>query len=152
MEYTQEYEQQENSTIQKLAATENLFQKEYQVHYHHNVTSTSPQPVLLTELNTQSAFIQCPYCLQYVYTKISDGNNIYSYIAIFGITGTFYPFSMPLPCYVLVALLIYFFAFSHKTLHKCPSCKEAVATFDKSEKVVGVTAPAMSPPPPPPDA
>ncbi|KAL9536695.1 hypothetical protein MBANPS3_012441, partial [Mucor bainieri] len=64
-----------------------------QTHSHANAQQESafippaapplPHLLLLTDLKDQSALIQCPHCLRYVYTKLSCRGNFGEYVTIY---------------------------------------------------------------------
>lgn len=136
-------------------ANSNTF-TESQPHYATNahqkidftpLTPPLPRLVILTELKNQSEFIQCPYCLRYVYTKISTINNIWEFVLLYYVIKTFSPFDISDEWFVLLVVTLYLIAHLLYTTHKCPSCNKKIASYNKLEKVISITAPAITSPP-----
>ncbi|KAF1798262.1 hypothetical protein FB192DRAFT_1261054, partial [Mucor lusitanicus] len=87
--------------------------------------SAHPQAADLNTLGITSSYVQCPYCLRFVYTtrSVSTGK-LYLFI---GTCGTILMMLRP---GVLGALIIGFNVwFMANTLHRCPECSAKIATF-----------------------
>ncbi|KAF1807695.1 hypothetical protein V8B55DRAFT_1583656 [Mucor lusitanicus] len=102
-----------------------------------------PPPMPLTQLKNQSAFIQCPHCLDHVYTKISSAGPS-ELISIFALVYFLLPLDVSDLGDCLIAAcvwLVYCFMYTH---HACPSCHKGIATYNALKRVIGITAPAIA--------
>lgn len=111
------------------------------------LTPPLPRLVTLTELKNQSEFIQCPHCLHYVYTKISTIHNIWEFVLLYYVIKTLSPIDISDEWFVLLVVTLYLITHLLYTAHKCPSCNKKIASYNKLEKVISITAPAITSPP-----
>lgn len=103
-----------------------------------------PQPVLLSQLKNQSAFIQCPYCLNHVYTKTSTAD-ITDVIFIFALVYFFlWPLHLSYLIECLITASVWLVLWFMHTGHECPSCEKKIATYNAIKRAVSVTAPAIA--------
>ncbi|KAF1807699.1 hypothetical protein V8B55DRAFT_1375246 [Mucor lusitanicus] len=102
-----------------------------------------PRLLHLTDLRDQSALIQCPYCLRYVYTQLSRRGDYWEYIVMYCVIQGFFPDSLSSNGALILVVALFVLNFLAFTVHGCPSCSKKVATFSKFEKVINVTAPAI---------
>lgn len=126
-----------------------------QPHQHANAQQESaftspeapplPRLLLLTDLKDQSALIQCPHCLRYVYTKLSRCSDDYwQFIALYSVIRGFLSDFVSENWTVILVVSFFVFTYLAYTVHNCPSCNKKVATFNKFEKVINITAPAIA--------
>lgn len=136
------------------ASQYNTFMEEHSSEHHHQTELLMPLPQLipLNELKRQSAFIQCPYCLEYVYTKISSLDWFYC-IYILAMVYLFFndmntQYQWPVFIVIAICVALWFLY----TVHTCPSCHKKIASYNGLKRTISVTAPAIvspsSPPPP----
>ncbi|CAO3634965.1 unnamed protein product [Mucor fragilis] len=103
-----------------------------------------PRLLLLTDLKDQSALIQCPHCLRYVYTKLSHRGDYWEFIAFYIVIRGFLSDMISFNWAVILVVALFILNCLAYTVHDCPSCNKKVATFNKFEKVINITAPAIA--------
>lgn len=94
-----------------------------------------PRTVPLTDLKKSKVYVQCPHCLQHVYTKTSRGGGVLFFLCFIIAALAFVLFHM---LYMMLFQIIFIFTLQD-TVHSCPSCAKKIAKYSRFRRLTSVT-------------
>lgn len=93
-----------------------------------------PQSTPLTALKKRRAYVQCPHCLQFVYTKVSRGGGVLFFLCFIVSALAFVLFHM---LYMIVFQIMFVFTLQD-AIHTCPSCTKRIAKYARLRQVTSI--------------